>query len=272
VSRTNGHAEVLALLGELGPGGSGRRLLDIPSGGGPVVAGARAAGFEVVEVDLFPRPRMQGVCADACAPLPFHDGSFDVVLSMEGIEHFENQAGFVRECARVLKPGGRLVLTTPNVLTLSGRAAAFLTGGRVRAHGFVNEATTLYARTGTRLYHGHAFLIDAFRLRYILRTAGLELRELRGTTVSSGSVLLAPLVPLVYLANRVAAARLRRRMMREGRAVPGRRLDLELRRLADSRALLFRRKLIFIAWKPPADHAPSAASAPGAPRATERSN
>jgi hypothetical protein len=84
--------------------------------------------------------------------------------------------------------------------------------------------------------------------------------------------LLAPLVPLVYLANRVAAARLRRRMMREGRAVPGRRLDLELRRLADSRALLFRRKLIFIAWKPPADHAPSAASAPGAPRATERSN
>ena len=247
MSDSNGHAQVLDLLRER-KSDFGRRLLDIPSGGGPVVAGARAAGYDVVELDLFPRARMHGVCADACAPLPFKDGAFDVVLSMEGIEHFEHQAGFVRECARVLRPGGRFVLTTPNVLSLSARAAHLFTGGRVRTHGFINEATTLYKRSGKRLYHGHAFLIDAFRLRYLLRTAGLELQEVRGTTFSRGSLLLSPLFPCIRLANRMAAARMRRRIALEGRFDPAP-LENELRNLADSGALLFRKKLIFLAAK-----------------------
>lgn len=250
----NGQAQILAFLAEhrrdFGP-----RLLDVPSGGGPVVEGARAAGYDVVELDLFPRPRMRGVCADACAPLPFRDGAFDVVLSMEGIEHFEHQAGFVRECARVLRPGGWLLLTTPNVLSLSARAAHLLTGGRVRSHGFINEATTLYKRDGRRLYHGHAFLIDAFRLRYLLRLADLELRELRGTMLSPSSLLLAPLVPCIRLANRTAARRMRRRIISEAQRIagegrlPAEALAREMRGLANSSALFFSKKLIFLATK-----------------------
>ena len=81
-----------------------------------------------------------------------------------------------------------------------------------------------------------------------MRTAGLQLQELRCTTVSSGSVLLSPLFPLAYLANRVAALSLRRRIAREGRATSGR-LALELRHLGDSAVLLFRRKLILVASK-----------------------
>lgn len=246
MSATSGHAQVLALLRER-KSAFGERLLDIPSGGGPVVEGARAAGYDVVELDLFPRARMRGVCADACAPLPFQDGAFDVVLSMEGIEHFEHQAGFVRECARVLRPGGWFVLTTPNVLSLSARATQLFTGGRVRTHGFINEATTLYKQDGRRFYHGHAFLIDAFRLRYLLRTAGFELRELRGTTISRTSLLLAPLLPCIRLANRASAARMRRRIASEGRSSTT--VASELQRFSNSTALLFRRKLIFLAQK-----------------------
>jgi 2-polyprenyl-3-methyl-5-hydroxy-6-metoxy-1,4-benzoquinol methylase len=48
------------------------------------------------------------------------DGSFDTVISCETIEHVPNPAQAVRELARVLKPGGRLFVTTPNYLGTMG--------------------------------------------------------------------------------------------------------------------------------------------------------
>ncbi len=47
-------------------------------------------------------------------PLPFADGSFDCVITFQVIEHIDDDARFVREICRVLRPGGRLVVTTPN--------------------------------------------------------------------------------------------------------------------------------------------------------------
>lgn len=49
--------------------------------------------------------------------LPLRDASVDVVVSAQTVEHLWDQRRFVAECARVLRPGGRLVLTTPNRLT-----------------------------------------------------------------------------------------------------------------------------------------------------------
>ncbi len=263
MSDINGHERILALLGAR-KHEFGRRLLDVPSGGGPVVAGARAQGYHVIELDLFPRPGLRGVCADACAPLPLRDGVIDVVLSMEGIEHFEHQAGFVRECARVLRPGGWLLLSTPNVLHLGARATHVLTGGRVLKQGFMNEVATLRSRMGTRLYHGHAFLIDAFRLRYLLRIAGLEWIALDGTTLSGTALALAPLVPVLHLATAVATRAARRRLEREHRPRPDAALERELTTLARSPALLFRKKLIVLARKTDQGSTPERASGPRA--------
>ena len=47
-------------------------------------------------------------------PLPFDDASFDCVISFQVIEHIERDADFVDEIYRVLRPGGRFILTTPN--------------------------------------------------------------------------------------------------------------------------------------------------------------
>lgn len=249
MSDTAGHAKILELL-RAHRAEFGRDLLDVPSGGGPVVQGARAAGYDVVEVDLFPRPGIRGVCADACARLPFAESAFDVVLSMEGIEHFEHQAGFVRECARVLRPGGWLILTTPNVLTLSARLTHILTGHKVLQQGFVNEVATLRSRDGTRLYHGHAFLIDAFRLRYLLRIAGLEWKGLHGTTLSRGSLACVPLLPVIQAATALSTRLARRRLEAARRPRPDAGLERELAELANSPALLLRKKLIVLARKP----------------------
>jgi SAM-dependent methyltransferase len=66
--------------------------------------------------------------ADANHRLPFATGSFDGVLCTEVIEHTENPTNLMRECARVLKPGGRFVLSTPNISNLVSRVSYALRG------------------------------------------------------------------------------------------------------------------------------------------------
>ncbi|MFO7709661.1 MAG: class I SAM-dependent methyltransferase [Desulfobacterales bacterium] len=52
---------------------------------------------------------------DVSTGLPFPDATFDVVHSSELIEHLLDTESFLQECLRVLKPGGRLVVSTPNL-------------------------------------------------------------------------------------------------------------------------------------------------------------
>ena len=51
--------------------------------------------------------------------LPFPTGCFDVVASLQVIEHMWDQPGFLAECRRVLRPAGTLLLSTPNRLTFT---------------------------------------------------------------------------------------------------------------------------------------------------------
>lgn len=53
------------------------------------------------------------------AGLPFAAGNFDVVASLQVVEHLWDQPAFLAECRRVLRPAGTLLLSTPNRLTFS---------------------------------------------------------------------------------------------------------------------------------------------------------
>jgi SAM-dependent methyltransferase len=53
------------------------------------------------------------------AELPLSDGSVDVVVNFQVIEHLWDQSQFVAECARVLRPGGLLLISTPNRITFT---------------------------------------------------------------------------------------------------------------------------------------------------------
>lgn len=63
-------------------------------------------------------PRATVARADL-ADLPVRDGTCDVVVSLQVIEHLRDQERFLRECHRVLRPGGSLMVSTPNRLTFS---------------------------------------------------------------------------------------------------------------------------------------------------------
>ncbi|TGD84840.1 class I SAM-dependent methyltransferase [Mycolicibacterium sp. CH28] len=63
-------------------------------------------------------PRVQ-VVAGNLASLPLPDASVDVVVNFQVIEHLWDQPQFVAECLRVLRPGGHLLMSTPNRITFS---------------------------------------------------------------------------------------------------------------------------------------------------------
>lgn len=69
-----------------------------------------------VGVDLFPFPNNQiyQVQANAC-DLPFESNYFDFILALDVIEHIQDDRRFVQSIIRVLKPGGKILLTTPSL-------------------------------------------------------------------------------------------------------------------------------------------------------------
>jgi len=63
-------------------------------------------------------PRVAVVAANL-ASLPVPDGSVDVVVNFQVIEHLWDQPQFITECLRVLRPGGQLLMSTPNRITFT---------------------------------------------------------------------------------------------------------------------------------------------------------
>jgi len=61
-------------------------------------------------------------------PLPYPDEEFDLVTCSEVVEHLENYRALLREAYRVTKPGGLVVLTTPNVLNAQSRMRYLASG------------------------------------------------------------------------------------------------------------------------------------------------
>lgn len=99
-----------------------RRVLDAGCGVGTYVTAFRRFTDAVYGIDLDPAkiapvaehlPNLQVASVEA---IPFADGSFDVVLSHEVIEHVTDDRAAVAEAVRVLGPGGRLVIYAPNRL------------------------------------------------------------------------------------------------------------------------------------------------------------
>ena len=87
------------------------RILDVGSADGPSVGWLRGGQQTSVDIDvrgLGPG----GVCASATA-LPFADATFDVVTAFDVIEHVEPERLIVDELSRVLRPGGRLLVSVP---------------------------------------------------------------------------------------------------------------------------------------------------------------
>jgi SAM-dependent methyltransferase len=153
----------------LAPGAS---VLDLASGSGALALRLRDAGFAVSGCDLvaenfslhgevpFTTANLNQGFADAFAE------RFDAITAVEIIEHLENPRHFLRQCFALLRPGGRLILTTPNVDSPHARALWIRTGA---FRWFTDHDYEL---------HGHIMPIPLWLLRHALREAGFGVEVL----------------------------------------------------------------------------------------------
>jgi len=114
--------------------GRGRKVLDLGCYYGFLGQLFLKNGNEVWGVDIAKEALKKAAalglktkCADVEKEIPFGDALFDVVVAAEIIEHLKDTDRFLEEIHRVLKPGGFLVLTTSNFLSL-GRRLFYLLG------------------------------------------------------------------------------------------------------------------------------------------------
>jgi len=98
----------------------GARLLDAGCGRGDFLRAFADAGIAACGLDREPAgaKTAEGIAVKYADlekdSFPFSDGTFDVVFSKSVLEHLFNPEKFMAECRRVLKPGGRIIILTPD--------------------------------------------------------------------------------------------------------------------------------------------------------------
>lgn len=154
------------------------RVLDLGCGDGALALRLADAGYEVTGVDLAeesPLGDEPGVAyqrvdlTDAGARTAFaeaHAAEFDLVLLIEVIEHVRDPWAAVETCARLARPGGTLIVSTPNITSFFSRFR-FLTGGRF--HQFEEGD----------LSYGHINPMHPRKVELVLADCGLQLVERR---------------------------------------------------------------------------------------------
>ncbi len=108
----------------------GKRVLDLGAGAGIFSTILEKNGYNIVSADLFPercnRPCLHVDLNTAFAKQLPH--SFDAICCLETLEHVENPRSILRECNKLLIPGGMLFISTPDASGLYSRIKFLLTG------------------------------------------------------------------------------------------------------------------------------------------------
>lgn len=158
---------------------AGARVLDVGCGGGLLSEALAGAGADVVALDLAPElvqvARLHGLESGVRVDYRLQSveslageapGSFDVVTCMEMLEHVPDPAAIVDACATLLRPGGRLFVSTLN-RTLAAFALAIVGAEYV-------------ARLLPKGTHQYRDFIRPSELAAWLREAGLSLEDVSG--------------------------------------------------------------------------------------------
>jgi SAM-dependent methyltransferase len=181
------HEAVLSIVREFIERGPKTTLTacDVPCGAGAFSKRIAEMGIDVTAVDIAAADNFifdpeKRILHDCNKGLPFASDSLDAVVSIEGIEHLENPSQFIRECARVAKPGGLIILTTPNVDSFRSRKYVFSRG----YHKYFGPS-----QNGQK-DSGHLLPVDAM---FVINTAGksgLELVDIRSNRASGKTLVI----------------------------------------------------------------------------------
>lgn len=155
--------------------GSELDVLDVPAGNGLVVdrlneMGHNATGGDINEArEGFTRVNME-------ERFPFEDCSFDVVTCLEGIEHVLDGYRLLKEMVRVIRPGGTVIVSTPNIMNLYSRWWSFLYGYPFQFPPHAMQQVT----KGMEIDRGHINPMSYLRIRYLFESLGVQVVDIYG--------------------------------------------------------------------------------------------
>jgi 2-polyprenyl-3-methyl-5-hydroxy-6-metoxy-1,4-benzoquinol methylase len=124
-------------------------MLDVGCGTGAFLARLANSGFSNLHgVDISaPAAGLPGIVFAEhdldLGGMPYDDASIDLVTCIEVLEHVENTGIFLKELARIVKPDGVILLTTPNLHSLEARVRLFLLG-KLKQFDELGDPTHIY--------------------------------------------------------------------------------------------------------------------------------
>jgi SAM-dependent methyltransferase len=147
------------------------RVVDLAAGEGAFSVRLKELGHQVLAIDASRdywkaseiELQIQNLDSEFAEKIASGDNKFDAVAAIEIIEHLENPFRFARECAKLLKPGGLLFLSTPNVEAIFSRLV-FLYTGRLNSFGAYETVRP-----------AHITPIFKWKLDMLLEEAGFEI-------------------------------------------------------------------------------------------------
>ncbi len=159
---------------------AGQRVLEIACGRGALSYWLNHQGGEVWSADFsseavemtqklvsphFPQATQRILRADF-QQMPFDENSFDILISCETLEHLPEPEKALKEVFRVLKPGGRLYLTTENYLNITGLYRLYVEGIQRqpwRSGSYLQPVEQFFTAPQTiSMLHAHGFEIQEY--------------------------------------------------------------------------------------------------------------
>ncbi len=189
------HEWILRTLEELPCG----KALDAPAGRGALSAYMRELGYDVHCADIDPGlldgdyPFEQ---ADLNGKLPYEDETFDVVVCANALHRIANFRFALKEFARILKPGGTLLISVNNYASIAKRLKFFLVGSLSETN---NELTHTQTIDDANANFRQALFFPA--IQNGMDRAGLTVQDIRAQSRRLNHYLLFPFAALAWLGS-----------------------------------------------------------------------
>jgi SAM-dependent methyltransferase len=178
---------------------AGLKILDVGAGEGALTQKLHGMDYHMQACELFPEnfrvPEVKCDRVDITQSFPYPDHAFDIVIAVEVTEHILDHERFFREIHRILKPGGRLYVSTPNILSMKSRI-------RFLFRGFPFAFNPLEMDNYNGLQHVASLSVDQYN--YLALKHGFGQAEIDIDREQSTSRFLRLLfLPLILLSQRI---------------------------------------------------------------------
>ncbi|MBT6733722.1 MAG: methyltransferase domain-containing protein [Gammaproteobacteria bacterium] len=202
------HVYVYAYIESMGDL-SGKTVLDIPSGDGRATNIFKKQGANVISLDIFPRKgkTYSSKYGDMTESLDIDDNAIDIIICQEGIEHVPDQYNLLKEFNRILKKGGDLILTTPNISNIRSKISCLFTESDMWKRMPCTEIDSIWHidEQSKKFYFGHLFLIPVNHLKTLLTINGFHEIIYKKTRISKSSVLMGLFIYPFFLISNILA-------------------------------------------------------------------